>query len=248
VPKPFRLHQAWVLAAAVSVAACAAPPVQDNTVVDVLFQSAASAEQGAEYAAAAQHYQKLFARDPENPVIVFALARNLRYSGAAAEATRLLQGAAAKIKTEPGFRLALGKSQLASGETRPAIANFKSALSADPENWEIHSTLGIALDLSDDFAAAQQSYRRALALSPKNPSVLNNMAISLALSGDLAGAISTIKDAPQVARHNPQIRQNLALFYGIKGDVKKAKALAKIDLDDDAVAKNLEVYSQLRRK
>lgn len=217
-------------------------------VTNVLIQSAAEAEQNADYAAAAQHYQKLHEKTPADPVILFALVRNLRYSGASALSVNLLREVPAALREEPGYDLELGKALLAAGDTPGALAALGKAVNVDPENWETHATLGIARDLMDDFAAAQGAYRRALALSPKNPTVLNNMAISLALSGDLNGAIETLKDAPQVARHNPQIRQNLALFYGIKGDVTKAKALGKIDLDDEAVAKNLEVYSQLRRR
>jgi len=227
---------------------CQTTPESASPIGDVLLQGAATAEQNADYAAAAQHYQTLNTKTPDDPTIFFALVRNLRYSGAAAQAARLLSTASPALQNEPGYHLELGKAQLAAGNTRDAIGNIRKSVAADTKNWEAHSTLGIAHDMSEDFAVGQDSYRRALELSPKNPTVLNNLAISLALSGDLASAIVTLKNAPRVARHNPQIRQNLALFYGIKGDVKKAKALAKIDLDDDAVAKNLEIYSQLRRR
>ncbi len=241
-------HTVLAVAMFTSLAGCQTTTEATGPIADVLFQTAATAEQNGDHAAAAQHYQKLNAKDPDNVTVLFALVRNLRYSGASAQAVKLLTDATSEVRSEPGYHLELGKAQLAAGNNGDAIASVEKALAADPKNWEAHSTLGIAHDLSDDFAKGQQSYRRALDLSPKNPTVLNNLAISLALSGDLAGAIATLKDAPRVARHNPQIRQNLALFYGIKGDVKKAKALGKIDLDEDAVAKNLEIYSQLRRQ
>ena len=74
------------------------------------------------------------------------------------------------------------------------------------------------------------------------------MALSAALGGRIELAISTLEGAPIAVRRTPQIRPNLAFFYGIKGNLKKAEALAKMDLDEKSVRNNLNIYSRFHNK
>lgn len=232
----------------VAVAGCQTNRVDSNEAVsDSLYQAAVAAERNADYAAAVKHFGTLNQRRPENLSIVVALARNLRYSGASADAVRVLELEADHFGSDPAYLLELGKGKLAAGKSRGALKALKTALAKDPENWEVQSTVGIAYDLLEDFDNARAAYESALELSENNPAILNNMAISAALSGDLDRAIYILKNATTAARHSSQIRQNLALFYGIKGDLATAETLARMDLAEDAVRKNLSIYSRLRK-
>lgn len=218
-----------------------------EAITNSLYQLAVVAERNSDYAAAVRHFAIINQRRPESLSIAVALARNLRYSGASADAVRALEQGSERFGADPVYLLELGKAKLAAGKSRGALTALKTALAKDPENWEVQSTIGIAYDLLEDFENARAVYETALELSENNPAILNNMAISAALSGDLDRAISILKNATTAARHSSQIRQNLALFYGIKGDIATAETLARMDLGEEAVRKNLSIYSRLRK-
>jgi len=111
-----------------------------------------------------------------------------------------------------------------------------------PDNWKVHSALGIAYDAQGKFDKAISAYMTALGHSPENAVVLNNLAMSQAISGRLQAAISTLETAANYNRSNIQVRQNLALLYAINGEVEKARALAAMDLESGDLETNLSFY------
>jgi len=238
-----------VVIATLLTAACQSAPVGENAAISSsLTQAAMAAERTNDYSTAIDQYQKLLTRDPKNIDVLIGLARNLRYSGDSVNAVKILEKLGPTESAPVIYRLELAKSKIAAGKAKSAIRQLKLALSDEPDNWQIHSTLGIAQDLNEDFAGARRSYEQARALSEDNPAVLNNMALSAALSGDIDQAIALLEGAPRLARHSPQIRQNLAFFYGIKGDMKSASSLARMDLDEEQVRTNLAIYSRFHKK
>ncbi len=215
---------------------------------ETLALTAATTEQGGNYASAAVQYRTLLDRSPDNRNALLGLARNLRYMGNA-------KLAAAELLKAPGFAagdavilLELGKAQIAMSNAKDAVRHLQSAQEKDSGNWDIFNTLGVGFDLLKSYDKAQEAYAKALALSPGNLSVINNMAISLALSGNLDAAISTLEEAPISVRRMPQLRQNLALFYALKGNLKKAGTLSKLDLSEADARNNLAVFNRLRRQ
>jgi len=237
------------LAGLVLTTACqSTPDGQDAAIATSLTQMALTAERTNDYSGAVDQYKKLLNRNPKSTDFLIALARNLRYLGKSRDALEVLKGLRPPGIPSIAYRLELAKSDIAAGKAVDAIAVLDLARAQAPNNWEIYSTLGIAHDLNEDYAKAGQAYQQAQKLSEDNPAILNNMAISAALSGDIDKAISLLQNAPRLARHSPQMRQNLAFFYGIKGDMTAAKSLAKMDLDDAAVRKNLAIYSRFHKK
>ncbi len=230
------------------MAGCATekPKKDESAVTSTLFDAAFSAERSNDYKSAIQYYQKLILRVPDDPDIALALARNLRYIGAENEALGVLENTDYLDNQSTRYLIEYSKTKIALGKSEEAIEKLNQAVAQTPDNWEVHSLLGIAYDLIDEFAKAQASYEQALPLSSDNPVIYNNMAISAALSGDIDKAIAILNGVPRLTRNSPQLRQNLAFFYGIKGDVKSAEALARKDLDEEAVQQNLKIYSQFR--
>lgn len=235
-------------AIAIMVGACQSTPGEDSAAItDTLRQSAVSAEQGSDYKSAAEHYQKLLKRDPDNQETLISFARNLRYSGEANSAVKVLERLGPTSARPLSFSLELAKSKIAAGKAQSAIRVLTDAVGVFPNDWEVHSTLGIALDLERRHDEAMLHYEKAYALSEDNAAVLNNMALSAALSGNINKAISLLQNAPRLARHNPQLRQNLAFFYAIKGDMETARTLSEMDLDEQDVQANMAIYSRFRR-
>ena len=216
--------------------------------VNVLPNAARTAEQQGRYGEAANFYRKMYLDGDGELGTLLGYARNLRYAGAASDAVSVLEGAEDSYPETSGFLLELGKARLAAGRGNAAVLALLRAVKVDPENWEVHSALGIGYDLVREAGPAADSYRRALALSPGNPVVLNNSAISLAQRGEIDAAIKVLESVPNLARSKPQIRQNLALFHGIKGNFKQAERYAKLDLSDDMVKSNMAYFRRFQEK
>ncbi len=221
---------------------------QSKALFASLNKAAVSSELSGDHVSAANHYQKLLDRQPDNKEILLGLARNLRYTGGGRTAVEIMKSYAVQYSDDPAFLIEFGKAKLAVSEAQGAIQYLKKAIEKGGDDWEAYSALGIGYDLLQSYAEAWEAYEKALALSGNNPAVINNMAISAALNGKLPLAISVLEDASLEARRYPQIRLNLALFYGIKGDLKKAEALAKMDLDEKAVRNNLAIYNRFHAK
>ena len=213
-----------------------------------LRQAAIVAESKANYLAAASHYRKLWAGEAASDDVLLGLLRNLRYTGASTEALALAKRNAQAFERNIDFQIEYGKVVLSSGDAAGAVKRLGMALSLNRGNWRIFATLGIAYDQVKAYGSARRAYEMALQLSPDNAVVMNNFAISLALAGNVDEAIKVTKRAANLARRNVQIRQNLALFLGIKGQLRDAEALARMDLDDEAVRNNLSVYQGFQGK
>lgn len=208
--------------------------------------AAVNAERNGDFAAAAGHYSKLRELRSDDFQVLLGLARTLRYAGGAESALKILKDAAATFGGNPAFLIERGKVEIAVNKSSDAVTSLNKALSITPDDWQIYATLGIAYDLATAFNTAEDAYAKALRLSPGNPAILNNMAISAALAGDIDKAITTLEEAPTPARQNAQIRQNLAMFYGLKGEIGKAENLARRDLDEASVRRNMSLFARLR--
>lgn len=215
---------------------------------ETLHQSASASEAGGDYITAADHFKKIHDRNPQDRTALLGLARNFRYTGNARLALEILEAASKDFEDDGLFLTELGKVHIATGNAEDAVKTLQAVIAKDGRNWDAYATLGVGNDLLQAYPEAWEAYQKALEISPNNPAVLNNMAISAALDGQIELAISTLEGAPISVRRNPQVRQNLAFFYGIKGNLKKAEALAKMDLDEKSVRNNLNIYSRFHFK
>ena len=218
----------------------------DVNLYEGVLQTAVSAETGGQYGAAVVQYRKLQAKRPDDPAVILGLARNLRYTGQAGAAIKML-AISAGLKTEqPAFLLEAAKAEIAAGTPSRALEYLVKARFLDDSSWDVHGTMGIAYDMIDAYGDAAAAYARALERSPANPAVINNMAISAALSGDLDRGIEILEGSALTVRRDSQIRQNLALLYGLRGEDEKARMLSSLSLEEEDIRNNLSVYSRLR--
>lgn len=100
---------------------------------------------------------------------------------------------------------ARGHYLLELGRAVEAEAHFRTALSSDPGNSDLLSSLARALLLQDRLELARDEARRALVASPTNIGAL--VVLSAALSGlkDFAGATEAIRQGLQLAPHLAQL-------------------------------------------
>lgn len=220
-------------------------PVATEALRASLHDAAAAAQRSGDYAAALSFYNSLHNRNPNDLKAAIGLAHNLRYIGATEPAIRILEATLADNPDEPSLVSELGKVQLAGGLPEQAIASLTRARELVPDDWRIHSALGIAYDRLGKYQAARLSYQAALDLSPANVTVLNNLALSHVQTEELERGIELLTRAVALPRAGVQVRQNLALLYALRGDIDEAEKLARQDLPEDMVQKNLAYYREL---
>ncbi|MBI3446782.1 MAG: tetratricopeptide repeat protein [Magnetospirillum sp.] len=210
-----------------------------------LRAAAQAAESARDYKGAIQHLSTIYQRRPEDRAIGIVLARNLRYSGQAQGAADLMQDQLARFAKDADTLLELGKDYLAADRIGLAIKALEESRALQPGNWEVHSTLGVALDSQGRAAEAQAAYGRALEITPDNAVVLNNLGLSQALAGRLDEALATMTRAADLPAGTAQIRQNLALLLALKGDGAQAEKLMRRDLPPDQAKVNAEILRGL---
>jgi Flp pilus assembly protein TadD len=210
-----------------------------------LRAAAASAEAGMDWKGAAQHWRTLYARNPQDRSAALSLARALRYAGQAQAATDVLQQAILRHGREPALVAELGKAWLAADRVGLALKTLDEATRLSPQQWDVHSARGVALDTADRFGEAQEAYGRALALAPGNPTILNNLALSQAMAGRLDEAVANLLLAQDQPEAGPQTRQNLALLLALKGDSVAAGRMAAKELPAEMVRSNAAYYRWL---
>ena len=225
-----------------------APREQKTANVEpTLRQAAMMSERNAAYAEAAQHYNALHARHPEDKTITLALARNLRFAGNPQQAIAVLNGAQGAQAADALTLLELGKDYLAADQLNLAKPTLERAKAAAPLNWEILSTLGVVYDYEGSYEKAQEQYEAALFLAPDNPIILNNKALSLAQEGELDEALKVMQAAIDQPQASAQTRQNMALLMALKGDSDAAERLARKDLPASVAEANVQYYRSLAK-
>ncbi len=177
------------------------------------------------------------------PLIRLAIA--LQTVRAYAEASQVWQAA---LALDPGNAEALrgyGNNLIALNKPQLAVDKLRASNEIE-EDARTYNGLGVAYDMIGDAREAQVHYRLGLQLAPDNVALRNNLGLSLALSGDFQDSIDlllgVVASAAATARH----RQNLALAYGLSGQIEQAAAVARQDLDEQAVASNRAYYAILR--
>lgn len=210
-----------------------------------LRAAALGAEAGRDYRGAIQHFSTLYQRRPDDTGLAIGLARNLRYSGQGQVAADLMQGHLARKGRDVEALLELGKDYLAADRAGLSIKALDEARQMAPGHWEIHSTLGVALDSQGRAAEAQAAYARALEITPDNAAVLNNLGLSQALSGQLDAGLDTLTRAADLPAATAQVRQNLALLLALKGEGAEAERLARRDLSPEQAKVNADMLRAL---
>jgi Flp pilus assembly protein TadD len=93
---------------------------------------------------------------------------------------------------------------------------WTETLKRNPDMWQAHNLLGVALFKKGDpadKAEAFKHFQRAVELNPENPEVHNNLGLGYATRGQTDQAIEEYKKAISL-RDEPAVRTNLAIALG----------------------------------
>jgi len=251
-----RTYTAALLTAAL-MAGCAPDPLADSihpgggSVVGpfakaaALARVAASSMAAGDLATATGLYRQAHGLDPGNSDHLIGLGRTLAKLGQFEEAAEAFNRAAARAPDNVDAKHGYGNALIALDRPSAALSQFEAAL-ALREQARSYNGIGVAHDMLGDYVAAEAYYRTALVLEPSNLTVRNNLALSLAVTGKFAEAIAILRRAITDPRAGARHRLNLALVYGLAGESAAAAEIARIDLDEESVMRNLAYYQTLR--
>src|SRR5262249_8387951 len=139
-----------LLGAALALAGCdGSKPAQDidTAVNESLRQSAMRSEASAAWSDAVVNYRTLYQRQPTDPAIAVTFTRALRNAGQAEEAVRVGADALAKNGNNAKILAEYGKARLAAHDPQGAVPLLRAAVAIEPNEWTLHSALGVATDL-----------------------------------------------------------------------------------------------------
>lgn len=220
-----------------------------------LMRVADSTARSGDLATASALYRRAHELNEDNPVPLIGLGNALSGLGAheqAAQAYRKAITARRAISTstqpdDPDALHGLGNALIALDHPRAAIDHFEAVLkSKNGVGVRTYNGIGVAHDMMGDHASAQAFYRTGLKDNPDSMSLRNNLGLSLALAEQFDEAITILRRVAADSRANSRQRLNLALVYGLSGDNVAAGEVARIDLDEAAVRRNLTYYRTLR--
>ena len=189
-------------------------------------------------------YRRAHKADPSNPTVLQRLGDALLTIGEYDQAISVFKSAInISDKTDPYIGIA--KAFIAVERPQAAIEQLNAALKIQ-ESIRLYNVMGVAYDMQGDHGAAQAYYRTGLDIDRSHTGLLNNLGLSLSVSGRHDEAIQVLRKSASGPKATPRNRLNLALAYGMAGEVSAAAEMARIDLDEAAVQRNLAFYATLR--
>ena len=242
---------AFIVGFGLLLGGCATDPLTDtvatvpgSTTAALKRLGHATLETG-DYAGAAGFYRRAHEQNESDFEALLGLGTAMSRLGAHDEAVRTLRKALAVSPGDPDARRELGNALVALGQPSLAIAEFEASFDKKQDARCLNG-IGVALDMMGEQVAAQEQYQAGLRLEPGNASIRNNLALSLAVSGKYPDSLRLLEPIARQPQATPRQRQNLALIYGLAGERDKAAAVARIDLDEISVRRNLAFYETLR--
>jgi Flp pilus assembly protein TadD len=205
-----------------------------------------TAAQG-DFTSAANFYREAHELSKSDPGPLLGLGNALARLGALDDADQAYAKALALGAKGAAPRREYGNVLLALDRPSQAVAQFEEALKS-AQDPRIYNGLGVAHDMMGEHGRAQDFYRKGLAFDRENLGLRNNLGLSLSASGEHAAAIEVLKSVAEQPGATPRHRQNLALAYGLAGETERAAQVARRDLDEASVKRNLAHYAMLRAR
>ena len=137
-----------------------------------------------------------------------------------------------------GALLGMVRAYYELGDPARALDYADRALVQAPREARVQLDRGAALDALRRHGEAQEAYRAVLKAMPRHVAARNNLALSLAFTGHYDEALAIMVPLARSTAATQRIRENLALIYGLAGDRERSVSLARMDLDEAAVAGN----------
>jgi tetratricopeptide (TPR) repeat protein len=215
---------------------------------------------------AAEHYESALTLQPQATRLHYPLALAYKELGetARAEEHLLLRGdapvafpdplAAALDSTAVGAALHIERAgiALAEGRREEAVAEYRRALTTDPDNANAHGDLGMLLAAAGNLRGAVSELEEARRLEPNNPAHVESLARALAAGGKEEEALPLFRQAVELDPARAAGHLHLAAALARTGHYPEARASfdRALELDPGGSAARLgraEVLLELDR-
>lgn len=200
------------------------PPVRDMDTASRL-RVAEAAEASGNFAMAATLYAAAAAAEPGRADVQARFASALARAGNPTRAEEVLSTALERHPNDTALNIQLGRLRLRTGAAEQALVIFDRVLARAPNNADALDGRGVALDLLDRPAEAQQSYQAARAVAPNDMRIASNLAFSLLLEGRAREGRDVLEPFSGRADLAGRARTTLAIARAMTGDQEGAMAL-----------------------
>jgi len=214
---------------------------------DALMRIGAAAHAGGDLANALGVYRRAAALSPGLSAPFVAIGNTLLEMGQVNESITAYDSALQRNNQDPEALRGLARAYLLTGKPQLAGQPLSVAYNGSPNDPKLLELIGVADDFAGQHEEAQARYRRGLELMPGDPALSLDLALSLALTGNYAEAVAVLQPIATAPTSSPRERQTLALIYGLQGNQRAAEQMAQLDLNPEAVRRNLAYYDSLRR-
>lgn len=210
-----------------------------SSMTRAMWEMAENARRNNDFDAAARHYATLLEAQPDSEAAVLGRARNLRYGGKPYDAVLFLDEQVARLGSRPALSLELAKAHLADDAPAKALPLLLDLARAQPDNWEVHSALGVLHDREGRMAEGLAAHERAFKLAPLEPQAANNLALAQAMDGRIDKAVETLTSVAKRSDAPVNALQNLALFHALRGEMERAEPLVRRALPPEMAEQSL---------
>jgi tetratricopeptide (TPR) repeat protein len=178
--------------------------------------------QAGQLAAAAQLYQQLLAREPDNADALHLFGVLRHQQGDHARAVELIGKAVALRPNAAALHANLAEAYRAVGQFERAAGSCRMALRLWPDFPEALCNLGLALQGLGKHAEAVEQYRRAVELRPDFAIAHSNLGNALRELGRLDEALKHFRRAVELAPDHAPARTNLGQLLVDRGRADEA--------------------------
>jgi tetratricopeptide (TPR) repeat protein len=187
---------------------------------------------------AREQFEKALALGAWEPEIRFEYANTLRKLGETKLAVEQLKLYQQEQKAKADRTLAASKSaqadkQLASGNVKEAVALYKDAVAALPENAMLQLKLGLALDRTGDTSGEMAALKKAIQLDPNMAVAHDQIGYLASRSGDLVTAEEEFRQAVRDAPAYVEAWVSLAATLGMESRFSDAQKAVETALQID---------------
>ncbi len=108
------------------------------------------------------------------------------------------------------------------GDIDGAIEEFKRALAVDPQNVNVHNSLGVCYGVQGKLDMAVDAFETAIHLDPEDVMATYNLGLAHLKQGDRKKALDLFLQSHSLDGHNPEVAYQIALCYREEDQTDKA--------------------------
>lgn len=108
------------------------------------------------------------------------------------------------------------------GDIEGAIEEFKKALAVDPENVNVHNSLGVCYGVQGESDLAIDAFEKAIRFDPTDVMATFNLGLAHIKQGDQEKALELFLHAHELDEDNPEVAYQIGVCHQEKGETDPA--------------------------